>query len=179
MYISNWRHILGFVSGIWPVVQVIPQYVFGTWQPKRLNTLPEVWSHFCRAAWSSKYQDTIDWLGVVDKVKLYSALFQDTHIGYWASPGHLTARSWPQGARTVRWASNTHAHTHTHTHTSDLTLEHNALLSPVLFFIDLSVGSGDGLTDGEDFNRTHQVDHLALLGTSSSVSAWFVTLPFL
>lgn len=36
--------------------------------------------------------------------------------------------------------------------------------------VDLSVGSSDGFTAGEDFDRTHQVDHLALLGTSPSVS---------
>lgn len=37
--------------------------------------------------------------------------------------------------------------------------------------VDLSVGSSDRYTDGEDFDRTHQVDHLALLGTAPSVSA--------
>lgn len=34
----------------------------------------------------------------------------------------------------------------------------------------MSVGSSDGSADREDFDRTHQMDHLALLGTSSSVS---------
>ncbi|KAI3373673.1 hypothetical protein L3Q82_022267 [Scortum barcoo] len=40
---------------------------------------------------------------------------------------------------------------------------------------DLSVGSGDRHTDWEDADRTHQVDHLALLGAAPSVSAQFIT----
>lgn len=80
-------------------------------------------------------------------------------------------RSWLQGARTVRWAPNTH----THTNTLTLTQTHCGFYVIYcfivgLFSVDLLVGSSDGYTDREDFDRTLQVDHLALLGTSPSVS---------
>lgn len=45
--------------------------------------------------------------------------------------------------------------------------------------VDLSVGSSDRHTGGEDFDRTHQVGHLALLGTSPSVSTQFIIFSFL
>ena len=37
------------------------------------------------------------------------------------------------------------------------------------------MGSSDGYTDGEDFDRTHQMDHLAQLGTSPPVSTLLIT----
>ncbi|PWA23020.1 hypothetical protein CCH79_00001855, partial [Gambusia affinis] len=39
---------------------------------------------------------------------------------------------------------------------------------------NLSLGSGDRNTDREDFDGTHQVDHLAMLGTSPSVGLQFL-----
>lgn len=42
--------------------------------------------------------------------------------------------------------------------------------------VDLYLGSSDGGTDRKDFVRTYKVDHLALLGTSSSVSSEFIIL---
>lgn len=45
-------------------------------------------------------------------------------------------------------------------------------------YVDLSLGSGDGYTVGKDFDWTHQVDHLAQLGTSPSVSTKFITFSF-
>lgn len=85
------------------------------------------------------------------------------------------ARSWPQGARTVRWAPNKHACTFF------LRRIHEYLI--FIFYCsgsrDLSVGSSDRLTDREDFDRTHQVDHLALLGTAPSVSTRFIIFSYL
>lgn len=39
--------------------------------------------------------------------ELHSTLLKDTPTGSWASHGHLMERSWLQGARTVRFVSNT------------------------------------------------------------------------
>lgn len=45
-------------------------------------------------------------------------------------------------------------------------------------FIDLPVGSSHRRSNRKDFDRTHKVDHLAMLGTTSLVSLRMILMYF-
>lgn len=61
----------------------------------------------------------------------------------------------------------------------DSPLENNVFILSCSGSTDLPVESRDRYTDGEDFDGTHQVDHLALLGTAASVRTRSILFSFL